>query len=189
MGPTRGYTRAVTDLPVPLRPGPSASTQIRLDPAFADAKSVAERLNDSGSRVAARIDRGELVIRPSGPILVAGIPAYWSSRPEFRGVLESADGEGLVLRGAVRSSEANVLLVLVGFAVAVMGVSAGVFIVLSGDITGVVAAAFSLTVGAGVIAGASFIGRLSSVDEQTISAALQSISYEPGPVIQPLGVE
>lgn len=169
----------MTDPPVQLSPEPAAAPRIRLNPAFVDAKSLVERLNDSGIRVAAKIDRGELVIQPSGPTLVAGIPAYWSWRPEFRGVLASGDGEGLVLRGGVRRSEAGLVSGLAGVAIAVMGALAGMFIVLSGDVTGVVAAVFSLIVGASVIGGAAFIGRLSSLDEQTIMAAVRSISDEP----------
>jgi hypothetical protein len=138
-----------------------------------------ERLNDSGSRVAARIDRGELVIRPVGPTLVAGMPAYWTWRPEFCGVLEATAGDGLVLQGSVRSSEASPIALVAGVAVAVMGALAGVFIVLSGDVTGFLAIGFSLIIGAGLIVGAAFIRRLSNIDEQTIMAALRSISDEP----------
>jgi hypothetical protein len=174
----RGYTRAVSDVPKPVRWDASAPTRIRLDPALAGESSVVEHLNHSGNRVAAQIHRGELVIQPVGPTLVAGMPAFWTWRPSFRGVLESP-GDGLVLRGSVRSSEASPIALVAGVAVAVMGASAGAFIVLSGDVTGFPAIGFSLIVGAGLIAGATFIRRLSSIDEQTIMAALKAISDEP----------
>jgi hypothetical protein len=159
--------------------GDSAPTLIRLDRALTDARSVVERLNDSDGRVTARIDRVHLVIGPSGPTLLVGVPAYWNGRPEFRGVLESANGDGLLLRGTFHSSEAALLSMVVGVAIAAMGVFAGVFILLSGDATGVLAVAFSLIVGAGIFAGATLIRRLSSRDEQTIKAVLRSISDEP----------
>jgi len=152
--------------------------EVRLSPELVDGPSVISRLNASDGLVSAHVVDGILVIRPRRQPTMAGMPAYYNGRPEFRGALRAESHGPLILKGSVRRSDLPTLFMLLGGVLAVLGATTGAAIVLGGDPTGALLIIISALCGVGVVAGAVLIGRLSVEDERSIIKAIRAITNE-----------
>ena len=141
--------------------------------------SVVARLNESGGSVAAHLDQDVIVIRPNRQPTLAGMPAYYTGRPEYRGRLDHDGGGVVTLSGAVHHSGIPLLVSLVGGFMASLGALLGSMIIISGDVTGAVVIVGFVVIGTMVTLGGFLFRRLSAMDEQAILAVLRSMSDEP----------
>jgi hypothetical protein len=153
--------------------------RIALPSNLTDNAAIVSRLDGSHGDVVARVEGGEIVVRPERQPTVGGMPAYYTGRPEFRGTLGRDVDGALVLIGTVRRSDTPIITKVLGSVVVGLGLLSGSIIVLSGDGTGALVAVSCALVGIGVIGGGFFIGGLAGQDEETIVSALGSLA-EPG---------
>jgi hypothetical protein len=153
--------------------------RIALPSNLTDNAAIVSRLDGSHGDVVARVEGGEIVVRPERQPTVGGMPAYYTGRPEFRGTLGRDVDGALVLIGTVRRSDTPIITKVLGSVVVGLGLLSGSIIVLSGDGTGALVAVFCALVGIGVIGGGFFIGGLAGQVEETIVSALGSPA-EPG---------
>lgn len=159
--------------------GDFASIRVRLEAALVDGPSVVARLNNSEGMVAAHIDGDAFVVRPRRQPMVAGMPAYYSGRPEFRGRLTRDDDGRLLLSGSVQRSDLFVVWAVVAGVLAAFVALIGSAVVASGDLPGVAVVLFAAVIGAALVGTAVMQGRLSTKDEQSIMTAIGSITEDP----------
>jgi hypothetical protein len=167
-----------------------APLRFQLKAGLIDGRTVVARLNDSGGLVLARMDADVLVVRPTRPPTVAGMPAYYGARPVFRGKVNQEASGDVVLKGVVQHSGLPVLFTVGGGLFAAFGAMIGAAILVSGDLTGLAAILFAAVTGGALLTGTLLLGRLSKVDEQTIMTALRAISVDkqsPQPLTAPEG--
>ena len=148
-----------------------APIRVRLDPSL-DDRSVVARLNDADGLVAAHLDGDAIVIRPRRQPMVAGMPVYYSGRPEFRGRLTRDDDGRPILSGSVQRSDLLVVFIVVSGLFAAFGALTGFTLIASGDMSGVAVVLFAAVFGTALFATAVMQGRLSGKDEQTILTAI-----------------
>jgi hypothetical protein len=154
-----------------------APIRVRLAPGL-DERSVVARLNDADGLVAARLDGDALVIRPRRQPMVAGMPVYYSGRPEFRGRLTRDDNGQPILSGSVQQSDLLVVFTVVGGVCATFIALIGSALIASGDLSGVVVVLFAAVFGVALLGTAVMQGRLSTKDEQSIMTAIGEISED-----------
>ena len=137
--------------------------------------------------VAAHLDGDALVVRPRRQPMVAGMPVYYSGRPEFRGRLTRDDNGQPILSGSVQQSDLLVVFTVIGGVFAAFIALIGSALITSGDLSGVVVVLFAAVFGIAIFATAVMQGRLSTKDEQTIMAAIGWISEDRAPQPQEKG--
>lgn len=158
----------------------TAPIQVRLDTALTDGSMIAERLNGTGL-VSARLDGETLVARPTRQPPVAGLPAYYAGRPEFRGRLVRPDDGRIQIEGYIEQSHLPHLFNAAAGALAVLTALFGVVTAFSGDMAGLIAIVVGAVIGGGVVVTTRLLRLLSSEDRKTISSALFDIADDPNP--------
>lgn len=150
---------------------------MRLGPDLADAASVVRELN-KGALVAASLDGDTVLARPTRQPTVAGIPAFYSGRPVFRGRVDQA-GERAVLTGVVEESGLLVAFNVIGGLFITLGVLVGITLLVSGEVSGLAVILVALISGLALLAQTFLTLRLRKLDEDTIAQALARISDAP----------
>jgi hypothetical protein len=156
-----------------------AQTTVRLKPAFHEPERLVAHLNASGGLVSAALEGDDVVIRPKAPPTVAGLPAYYSARPHFRGRLSAASPDDVFLRGFVRHSIGALVFTVAGGLFTVLGMALGVSVVVfSGDSTGGIIILVSLVSALALGLQTLINWRLAKADEARILSALEAVGIE-----------
>ena len=152
------------------------TTSIRLPIELPDATSVIQRLNDRRDLVAADQVDDMILVRPVRQPLLAGIPAYYSSRPIFRGRVDREPGGRVVLHGAVERADLLPISNVIGLLFVAFVSMIGIALLRSGDLSGIVAILVAVVAVIALLVQSLLNARLSDQDEHMILAALKGIS-------------
>lgn len=143
------------------------------------AELVAGLNADPRGLARATMEGEHVVIRPTAPPEWSGLPVHYSGRLTFRGSIERAVDAGSWLSGSIDQPAGPLLFNVILAGGAAVGAPAGLLVIGSGDLTGLI-----LLVAAAGIGGASVVGwkmqqALVAKDEDQVRRALAEYSRSP----------
>lgn len=162
------------------RPEPTARIAIPLRDEIASATELVASLNNApGGSVRAAIEGESIVIRLNEPTEWAGLPVHYSGRPTFRGSVERDEIGGIRLSGSVDQAAGPLLFNVILAGGAAFGALAGLLIITSGDLTGVILLVVAGGIGVAARIGWTMQHTLSAADEDQLRRALAALSGPP----------